>query len=370
MTDLRLLFWETTRACNLECPHCRAQAQKSRSPHELSTLEAKRFIDQLSALAKPILVFSGGEALVRDDIYELIGYARQRGLKATLATNAALIDRDSAKRLKESGILLAAVSVYGSNAETHDSFCGASGAFARTLSGIENIKSAGIKLQINTTITRKNLSELENIGALALGLGALSYHIFFLVPVGRGLAIEGDEISPLEYEEAFNRLYDFQLKFPLHIKPTCAPHYYRILRQRLSKEGNSQMLERGLSHGMSHGCSADSQGFGSGGFKAITKGCLAGQGVCFVSYKGEVFGCGYLPLAAGDLRKQDFREIWLESELFKSLRDDSRLSGKCGICEFKKVCGGCRARGYWATGDYLSQEPYCVYEPGSNSGNA
>ena len=346
MMDLRLVFWETTRACNLECPHCRAQAQKSRSPDELSTLEAKSFIDQLSALAKPILVFSGGEALVRDDIYELIHYAYQRGLKATLATNAALIDRETAGRLKESGILLTAVSIYGSTAQAHDDFCGWPGAFARTLAGIENIKSAGIKLQINTTITKKNLSELENIGALALKLGAVSYHAFFLVPVGRGLALEGDEISPLEYEEAFNRLYDFQRNFPLHIKPTCAPHYYRILRQRLTKEKSDQ--------------SFDLPGHG---FHAVTKGCLAGQGVCFVSYRGGVFGCGYLPLAAGDLRKQSFREIWLESELFKALRDDSRLSGKCGICEFKKVCGGCRARGYWATGDYLSPEPYCVYEP-------
>ncbi len=344
--DLRLVFWETTQACNLECPHCRAQAQKSRSPYELSTREAKGFIDQLSALAKPILVFSGGEALVREDIYELIGYAHQRGLKATLATNAALIDRSVAGRLKESGILLAAVSIYGSNANTHDSFCGRPGAFVKTLAGIENLKSAGIKLQINTTITRKNLSELENIGALALKLEALSYHIFFLVPVGRGLALEGDEISPSEYEEAFNRLYDFQQNFPIHIKPTCAPHYYRILRQRLAKDNVNLPFK-----------------VPANDFHAVTKGCLAGQGVCFVSYKGEVFGCGYLPLAAGDLKKQSFREIWQESELFKALRDDSRLSGKCGICEFKKVCGGCRARGYWASGDYLSQEPYCVYEP-------
>lgn len=379
--DLRLVFWETTRACNLECPHCRAQAQKSRSPDELSTLEAKRFIDQLAALAKPILVFSGGEALVREDIYELIQYAHQRGLKATLATNAALIDQDAARWLKESGIVLTAVSIYGSTAQTHDNFCGRPGAFAKTLAGIENIKSAGIKLQINTTITRKNLNELENIGVLALKLGAVSYHIFFLVPVGRGLALEGDEISPLEYEEAFNRLYDFQQNFPIHIKPTCAPHYYRILRQRSVKEKNNPSVirqltgdlslchsrESGNSNGMDSpvkpGNDRIHPSLGSNSFHAVTKGCLAGQGVCFVSYKGEVFGCGYLPLAAGDLRKQSFREIWLESELFKALRDDSRLSGKCGICEFKQVCGGCRARGYWATGDYLSQEPYCIYEP-------
>ena len=170
----------------------------------------------------------------------------------------------------------------------------------KTLAGIENIKIAGIKLQINTTITRKNLSELENIGALALKLGALSYHVFFWCRWAAAWPLEGDEISPLEYEEAFNRLYDFQRNFPLHIKPTCAPHYYRILRQRLTKEKSNQSFD-----------------LPDHGFHAVTKGCLAGQGVCFVSYKGEVFGCGYLPLAAGDLRKQTFREIWLESELLR-----------------------------------------------------
>src|SRR3990167_2834934 len=237
MRPLRLIFWETTRACNLECPHCRASAVKNRPPEELSTQEAKRFIDSAASFSKPILVFSGGEALLREDIFELIEYASGAGLKPTLASNASLITPDTAARLKQSGTRLIAVSLYGSNAQAPDDFCGQKGAFEKSLQGIRNLKAAGLSLQINTTITRKNLGELEAIGKLALDIGALSYHIFFLVPVGRGLGMEGDEITPREYEDAFNRLYDFKSKFPIHIKPTCAPHYYRVARQREKKVG-------------------------------------------------------------------------------------------------------------------------------------
>lgn len=340
--DLRLIFWETTRACNLECPHCRAQAEKKRSPEELTTQEAKRFLKQAASFSKPIIVFSGGEALLREDIYELIRYADQLGLASALATNASLISLDTAMRLKENKTALVAVSIYGWNAQSHDKFCGAPGAFEKTLAGINNLKKAGIPLQINTTITKKNLGELEAMGNFALKQGAIAYHVFFLVPVGRGKSLEGDEISAREYEDAFNRLYDFQSHLPIRVKATCAPHYYRVLRQRLAKEKKKLP------------CASDN-------FSAITKGCLAGCGVCFVSYKGEVFGCGYLPLKAGDLRKQDFKSIWFESKLFQDLRDSSKLKGRCGICEFKLVCGGCRARAYAASGDFQEEEPYCIY---------
>ena len=343
-STLRLIFWEATRACNLECPHCRAQAEKKRSPEELTTQEAQRFLEQAASFSKPIVVFSGGEALIREDIFELIGYANQLGLKSALATNASLISLDTAMRLKENKTALVAVSIYGWNAQSHDKFCGAPGAFEKTLAGINNLKKAGIPLQINTTITKKNLAELEAMGNFAGEQGAIAYHVFFLVPVGRGKSLEGDEISAREYEEAFNRLYDFQSRAPMRVKATCAPHYYRVLRQRLAKEKKKLPSA-------------------SDNFSAITKGCLAGQGVCFVSYKGEVFGCGYLPLKAGDLRKEDFKSIWFESKLFQDLRDDSKLKGRCGACEFKLVCGGCRARAYAASGDFLGEEPYCVYQP-------
>lgn len=341
--ELRLIFWETTRACNLECPHCRASSKSRRSLKELSIEEANRFIEEAASFSKPILVFSGGEPLLRPDLYELIEYASKLGLKPTLAANATLITQEVAYRLKESGIKVVAVSIYGASSDSHDRFCGEAGAFARTLEGIKHIKKVGIDLQINTTLTKRNLGELEAIGDFALQQGALAYHVFFLVPTGRGKAIQGDDISPEEYEAAFRRLYDLQIKLPLRVKATCAPHYYRVFYQKRADK-------------MYRAFSLDS-------FYALTKGCLAGQGVCFISYCGEVFGCGYLPIVAGDLRKDNFKKIWLESELFKILRDESNLQGKCRICEFKKVCGGCRARAYEATGDYLTEEPACAYQP-------
>ena len=352
--DLRLIFWEATRACNLECPHCRAQAQKERSSEELTTQEAKRFIESAASFSKPILVFSGGEALLREDIYELIRYADQLGLKSTVATNASLISLDTAMRLEENNTQLVAVSIYGSNAKKHDTFCGRQGAFEKTLAGIKNLKEAGLNLQIHTTITKNNLSDLEAIGNFAIEQGAIAYHVFFLVPVGRGKSIAGDEISAQEYEEAFNRLYDFQSRAPIRVKATCAPHYYRVGRQR----GPAQVAPFPARPEMA-GPAGQRPDFSS--FSAVTKGCLAGQGVCFVSYKGEVFGCGYLPITAGDIRKQDFKGIWFESGLFKDLRDNSKLKGRCGICEFKLICSGCRARAYAQTGDFLEEEPYCVY---------
>lgn len=332
LTDIRLIFWETTRACNLGCPHCRASAESTRSSDELTTAEAKNFIKEAASFSKPIFVFSGGEPLLREDIYELIDYARISGLKPALATNASMIDEKVSLKLKESGLSLAAVSVYGATGAFHDSFCGRRKAFDETLRGIENLKKEGLRFQINTTITKKNLSDIGNMAQFALNIGAVSFHVFFLVPTGRGRLIAQDEISAEEYEKAFNNLFELQMNFPLPIKVTCAPHYYRILHTR-SKEAN------------------------------IGKGCLAGQSVCFISHKGEVFGCGYLPVSAGNLRKDNFKKIWFESGLFNTLRDESRLEGKCGICEFKNACGGCRGRAFAATGNYLEEEPDCVYQP-------
>lgn len=332
LADIRLIFWETTRACNLGCPHCRASAEFTRSSEELSTAEAKNFISSAASFSKPIFVFSGGEPLLRDDIYELINYAKISGLKPALATNAAMIDREVALKLKESALSLAAVSFYGATSASHDGFCGMRGAFGLTLNGIENLKNEKLPFQVNTTITKKNLSDIENLTRFALKIGAVSFHVFFLVPTGRGKLIVQDEISPNEYEEAFDSLFKLQADFSLPIKVTCAPHYHRILHTRRD----------GLN---------------------IGKGCLAGQSVCFISYKGEVFGCGYLPVTAGDLRRDNFKKIWFESEVFNTLRDESKLEGKCGICEYKNSCGGCRARAFAATGDYLKEEPDCVYQP-------
>lgn len=340
---LSLVFWETTKSCNLECSHCRASATSSRAPEELTTVEAKAFIKNLSTFSKPVLVFSGGEPLIREDIFELCRYTYDAGLKPAIATNATLISYNVAKRLKASGVDIIAVSVYGSNARVHDGFCGESGAFEKTIKGIENAQKAGIKFQLNTTITKKNLQELKNLADFCIQRDACAYHVFFLVPTGRGKYLNGDRISPDEYETAFNDIYDMQMKLSLSIKVTCAPHYYRVMAQRNVKRNVSIVNP--------------AQGRQSG------KGCLAGTGVCFVSHNGGIFGCGYLTIEAGNLRKQNFKEIWFESELLNILRDEAKLVGKCGFCEFKSVCGGCRARAYAATNNYLEEEPECLYQP-------
>lgn len=338
-----LIFLETTRACNMKCPHCRASATDTRMPDELTTDEIKKLIDEAASFSKPIFVLSGGEPLSRPDIYEIASYGNERGLKMTLATNASLITESVASSLKSSGIERVAVSIYGSTPKLHDSFCGTEGAFDATYKGVENIKRSGMELQINTTITRRNLADIMNIANWAVEIGAQALHLFFLVPTGRGKALEGDEITPHEYEKAFNEICDFsKVMKKIHVKTTCAPHYFRILHQRGTR--SSQLIA-------------------PSSFYAMTKGCLAGSGVCFVSYKGEVYPCGYFPVLAGNIRENNFKDIWFNSPLFLSLRDEAKLKGKCGFCEFKLVCGGCRARAYARYGDYLEEEPYCAYTP-------
>jgi len=341
----RLIAWELTGACNLECVHCRASATKAPTPDELSTDEAKRFIDDIAGFAKPIIILSGGEPLMRDDVYEIAQYGADKGLRMVLATNGTLVTHEVAKRLKDAGVKRVSISIDGASAKTHDEFRGMPGAFDGALKGMKALKEAGLSPQVNTTITKRNLDELPKILDLALELGADALHIFMLVPTGRGEVLAGEEVSPEEYEGVLNWLYDAQKKVKIQLKATCAPHYFRIMYQRAKQEGArvESMKE---------------------GFSAMTKGCLAGTGFCFISRTGEVYPCGYLPALAGDIRKQSFWEIWRNSRVFNELRDSSRLKGKCGICEFRNVCGGCRARAYAATGDYLDEEPYCIYQPG------
>ena len=304
-----------------------------------------RLLDQIASFAKPIIVLSGGEPLVRPDIFDIASHGSREGLHMVLATNGTLLTREIADRLKSCGIQRLSVSVDGSTAESHDAFRRQAGAFAGALRGIENAKAAGLPFQINTTITRHNKAEIPDILDLAARLGAAALHIFLLVPTGCGKEIADEEmISPREYEEVLNWLYEASKQVKMGFKATCAPHYYRIARRKAAAEGTK--IDRPAHE-----------------FEAMTKGCLAGTGVCFISHKGEVYPCGYLPLSAGDVREQPFPEIWKDSELFRTLRDENLLEGKCGACEFKLVCGGCRARAYAETGNYLSEEPYCVYEP-------
>ena len=343
---IRLVAWETTRRCNLRCKHCRAGAEDHHYPNELDTNASFKLLEQIAEVGKPIIILTGGEPLLRDDIFDIAAYGTRLGLRMVMAPNGTLITPESAKQMKESGIKRISISLDGSTPESHDRFRGLENAFQDSIRGIEIAKDAGLEFQINTTITKTNLEEIPKILTLAEDLGAVAHHIFLLVPTGRGKYIVDSAINAKEYEETLNWFYDQKDKTPLQLKATCAPHYYRILRQRAKADGKKVTFE---THGLD----------------AVTRGCLAGTGFCFISHVGQVQTCGFLDVACGDITKQTFKEVWENSTVFNELRDFNRLENKCGICEFKRVCGGCRARAYEATGSYLEEEPLCSYQPGN-----
>jgi radical SAM protein with 4Fe4S-binding SPASM domain len=374
----RLIFWETTAGCNLECIHCRRITVADQLlPQDLNTQEAFDLIDQIAAFSRPIFVLSGGEPLFRPDIFEIARYATDAGLIVALATNGTLIDAHISRKIKEAGIRRVSISFDGADAPTHDIFRG-EGAFDLALAGMNHLKSVGVPYQINTTVARHNVNQMPETLALAKSLGAVALHLFLLVPVGCGVEIaEDQQISPAEYEEVLNWMYDAEMEGGIELKATCAPHYFRIARQRQAEERRKgiirerpQSMHRQKHAGGSHpggnghptGAKVGHPG-GRTGMNAMTKGCLAGTGVTFVSHRGEIFPCGYLPVEAGHIRRQPFQSIWEESPLFADLRNPDLLGGKCGICEFKKICSGCRARAYGMKLDYLAEEPFCTYEP-------
>lgn len=365
----RLVFWETTAGCNLACIHCRRITVADQLlPQDLTTGEAFELIDQIAAFARPIFVLSGGEPLFRPDIFDIARHASDAGLIVALATNGTLIDAVVAREIRDSGVQRVSISFDGADAPTHDIFRGA-GAFDKAIAGMQHLRAAGVPYQINTTVAKHNVDQMPQTLALAHTMGAQALHLFLLVPVGCGVEIADDQqISPVEYEAVLNWMYDAEMAGGMELKATCAPHYFRIVRQRQTEERRQGIFrERPASHGRqkhagSNGASGH-PGAAAGAMNAMTKGCLAGTGVCFVSHRGEIFPCGYLPLEAGNIRRQPFREIWEDSSLFAELRDPDLLGGKCGLCEFKRVCGGCRARAFGMTAEYLGEEPFCTYEP-------
>ncbi len=343
--NLRLIFWELTEGCNLKCIHCRATAQPERNVQELSTEECFAIIDDLVTFANPIVVLTGGEPLYRPDFFEIAQYGTDKGLRIVMASNGTLITKEIAQKIKDVGVQRVSISIDGSNAETHDGFRGIPGSFEEALQGGRNLREVGVEIQFNTTITKHNIHEMEEIMDLTIREGAVALHTFMLVPVGCGVEISESAMLPAEeYERVLAWFYDKSKEVPIELKATCAPHYFRIMRQKAKEEG-IQITPK--THGMA----------------AMTKGCLAGTGVCFLSHKGRVQPCGYLPVEAGNVNQQSIREIWESSEVFEKLRDNSNLKGKCGICEYKNVCEGCRARAFSETGDYLDEEPFCNYIP-------
>jgi radical SAM protein with 4Fe4S-binding SPASM domain len=345
-------------------------------PQDLSTQESFDLIDQIAAFGRPIFVLSGGEPLFRPDIFDIARHAADAGLIVALATNGTLVDAETAGMIKEAGIRRVSISFDGADAETHDIFRG-QGAFDLAIAGMGHLRDIGVPYQINTTVARHNVHQMPETLALAKELGAVALHLFLLVPVGCGVEIADDQqISAGEYENVLNWMYDAEIKGGIELKATCAPHYFRIVRQRQVEERRQGIFrERPQSmHRQKHaggGHPGSGQGHpGSNGhpggrhaMNAMTKGCLAGTGVVFVSHRGEIFPCGYLPLEAGNIRREPFQKIWEQSPLFTDLREPDLLGGKCGICEFKRICSGCRARAYGMTMDYLGEEPFCTYEP-------
>lgn len=341
---LRLIAWEVTRACNLVCKHCRAEAITEAPPGELSTEEAKALIDTFPETGSPIIIFTGGEPLMRKDVFELVRYARDKGLRCVMAPNGTLITPEIAQEMKESGIARCSISIDAPEAESHDLFRGVPGAFKAALQGIEYLKEAGIEFQINTTVTKNNIHSFKDTFKLAEDLGSSAWHIFLLVPMGRAAKLLDQVITAKEYEEVLNWFYDFRKTTDMHLKATCAPHYYRIMRQRAKEEGIAVTPE-------------------VFGMDALTRGCLGGTGFCFISHSGQVQPCGYLELDCGNIRDTPFPEIWRNSKPFQQFRTPSEYEGKCGHCEYHRVCGGCRARAHSISDNYMAEEPLCTYAP-------
>jgi len=349
---LRLVFWESTSRCNLRCAHCRRLDADEAAGGDLTGEQARRLIDSAAAIGRPVFVFSGGEPLLRGDWEDLAGYARAKGLPAALATNGTLIDDALAARIAAVGLHRVSVSLDAPEAEAHDALRGVAGAFEAAVAGIRALRRAGVPFQINATVAAGGAAGLDALYALARDLGAVALHLFLLVPVGCGLELPADRRpGPEECEAVLEWLCRRQAEGPLELKATCAPQYYRVARQWLERN-------------------ADAPGAGRVRAAVRGRGCLAGVGVIFVSHAGEVFPCGYLPVACGNVRRRDLEEIWRDSEPLKKLRDFDRLTGACGVCEYRAVCGGCRARAFSATGDFLAPEPLCPYTPGGGRAQA
>ncbi|OBQ56317.1 radical SAM protein [Halodesulfovibrio spirochaetisodalis] len=340
----KLIAWEVTRSCNLACKHCRAEAHEEPYPGELDTAEAKALIDTFPSVGNPIIIFTGGDPMMRSDVYELIAYATEKGLRCVMSPNGTLITPETARKMKEAGVQRCSISIDGPSAEFHDDFRGVEGAFDMSMRGIEYLKEAGIEFQVNTTVTRQNLPYFKQIFNLCEEIGAVAWHIFLLVPTGRAAQMGAEVITAEEYEEVLNWFYDFRKTTDMHLKATCAPHYYRIMRQRAKEEGIPVTAE-------------------NFGMDAHTRGCLGGTGFCFISHTGQVQPCGYLELDCGQIKQTPFPEIWRKSEHFRQFRTKEEYDGKCGVCEYHNVCGGCRARGYSMKGSHMAEEPLCSYTP-------
>lgn len=331
----------------MRCVHCRSSSEMEVRGHpDFSTEEAFRIIDDIASYAKPVIVLSGGEPLMRQDVFDIAKYGTGKELRMCLATNGTLITDEICEKIKGSGIRIVSLSLDGSSEEVHDNFRNEKGAFAGILNAARLFRKHTIEFIINSSFTKRNQDEIPRVYKLAKELGATAWYMFMIVPTGRGEEIMNELISKEDYEEILEWHYRMEKdEQDMLVRPTCAPHYYRVVLQKAREEG-VKFERRTLK-------------FSTGG----SKGCLAGQLICLINVDGDVLPCSYFPMSAGNVKERSFRDIWETSELFKELRDFRTYKGRCGSCEYINVCGGCRARSYSVYGDYLEEEPFCGYMP-------
>lgn len=340
------IAWEITRRCNLHCIHCRSSSEEVVSAHPDPTLkECFRIIDEITSYANPVLVLTGGEPLLRDDFFEIVKYAAEKGLRVCVATNGTLLNDEICKRLKNVNIKMVSLSLDGPDEKVHDDFRQQNGAFKATVNATKVLKKHDIPFLINSSFTKRNQHTIPEVYSLAKQLGATAWYMFMIVPTGRAKGLN-ELIDEEEYEKILNWHYNMEKnEKDILVRPTCAPQYYRIIHERSKIEG--EKFER------------RSLKFSTGG----AKGCVAGQLICFINVDGDVMPCSYFPLAADNIKRQSFKDIWEYSEIFRDLRNFKSYKGKCGVCEYVNVCGGCRAHAYCLKDDYMEEDPYCNYIP-------
>ena len=352
-----VVIWENTRACDLACVHCRAAAQSKRSQFELTTEEGFRLIDEIATMRPKVFVLTGGDPLKREDTFDLIAHAKDRGLEPALTPSATpLLTEEAVAKMKRYGLSRMAVSLDASNATLHDDFRRVSGSFDVTLRAIRAAKREGIPVQVNTTVTRRTIADLPAMDSVLEDLDIVMWSVFFVVPTGR--AKNADLVSAEEVEKLFGFLFQTSRRVPFSIRTTEAMHYRRYMMQQM--DAASIDPKTGL---IDASTKFQPLGVQPGAISRAPRGVNEAKGFVFISHIGDVYPSGFLPLKAGNVKKQSLTEIYRTSELFTSLREPNNLKGKCGRCEFRDLCGGSRARAWAMTGDVFASDPLCAYEP-------